>query len=268
MTLTNVQQELTDATATLMADSVVSRLFTEVEKFLTQPPTEEWFNKLLDVIKFNSGVEIGFQNSRSLVLAIIRNNWDNLPLEIRKRYDFAFMNFARLVTGKERSTIDGYCNVAGVWFINGVRPSGDVKIAERDTHGKPVPGKFKYVPFVPYQIDHSKLLIVTSRASRGEMTERLYEMLVDPYFTCEDLQRENSQLLPNGNLPDEYWETIGPGLWLTGPTGSVCIGELNWDEYEDNPAVKAGIDRLLKLLDIKRDDDVIFSHIHGEYTTL
>lgn len=266
MSLVDVKQELSQSTATLMADSVVSKLIIELERLFVQPPTEAWFQNLLDVIKFSDSIEIGFMHAKIYVLATLKKNWEQLPVEIRKRYDFSFMNLARLITGKERSTIDNYISVAQTWLINKVAPSGDIKIAERDTHGKPIPAQFKYITFSPYAVDISKLLIVNRRAQNGEMTERLWEYLIDPYYTCEDLARECSQQLPNGDAPDEYWETLGPGLYFKSGLESVCICEsLNWEEYDSNPAVKAGIDRLLKLLDVSRDEDVIFSHIRGEY---
>lgn len=267
MTLINTANELQQSTATLIADSVVAKLFTEIDKFQSKSVDALWFDDLLGVFNFSQSVEIGFLHARSYVLALIKQHWEELPHDIRSKYGFTFSFFAQMVTGKERSTVDSYVNVAKTWFIDKVRPSGDVRISARDMKGKPLTGQYRYVPFNPYSIDMSKLLIVNRRASRGEMSDRLWEMVVDPFFSCEDLARENSsQLLSNGDTPDEYYEALGPGIFFKSGLDSVCICEsLNWEEYDSDERVKAGIDRLLKLLDISRDDDVIFNHLKGEY---
>ena len=36
----------------------------------------------------------------------------------------------------------------------------------------------------------TKLLLLTNKASSGAMTDRLWELAADPYYTCEDIRYE------------------------------------------------------------------------------
>ena len=195
-------QQLNQSVATKLAGSVVTKLFVEVDKIATTPVTDGWFHSLMDVIEFSKNVETGFGHAKAYTLAVIRQHWAELPVTIRTQYGFSFMNFARLVTGKERSTIDNYVLTAKVWFMDKVRPPGDIKVLKRDVDGLPIQeggvNTYQYVPFNPYLVDLSKLLIINSRAAKGQMTDKLWEMLADGFYTCEDVRREHSQTPKNG----------------------------------------------------------------------
>ena len=265
MTLENIEPELEEAVATLLAESVVTRLFGEIEKLKNVTNVDEsWFKTVMDVIAFCGSIEVGFAHGRAFMLAIVKPKWDDLPFAVRKQFGLDFMSFARAVTGKEESTINNYINTANVWFINKVRPNGVVRIVERDVEGRPIMKAdgtpvTKDVEFNPFMIDMSKLLAVNSRAAKGEMTDRIWEVLTDPTYDCSDVQKEHSVAKINGEMPDEYFINIGPGIYYKSGPDLVCvIEELNWGEYESDPLVKKGIDQILRCLHVKLDETYIY----------
>ena len=265
-------QQVKKSTATALAGSVITKLFAEIDKLARGTNNDRaWVESLLEVIRFSQDIEVGFGHAKADVLALIKDSWDNLPLDVRKEYGFAFMNFARLFTGKERSTIDNYVNTARIWFIDKARPPGQIRIPQRDPEGRILKDgnnkQYHWVEFDPRMVEMSKLLLVNSRATKGEVTERIWELLVDPFVSCEELRLFLASEISKDE-PDFYYISLGPGVFVRANGEVVCIAEsLNWDEYETNALVKQGIDRLLKALDIRLDEDFIydqFKKVHAE----
>lgn len=267
-----VKAEMDKSLATLTAESVVVRLFKELDKLRRgDPSTEEWFKTVLDVSVFSQQIEIGFGHARAYGLAIIKEQWDNIDSDIRKQYGFAFDTFASSITGKQPSTVHNYIRTAKTWFIDAVSPGRQIEITLRDNNGRPIrdeKGKIitEWKDFVPYNIDISKLLAVNSRATRGEMTDRLWEMLIDDFYTCEDVQKEAAG---NGKEKDFY----RPSFFLLGPALCAEVGgetvviadELNWEGYENHEGTRETIDLLCKVLDVIRDEDRIQTLLRESY---
>lgn len=259
-----LQEQLDHSVATLAAENVLIRLFSDLDK-LNEAPTHDivWVKDVFNVMTFAQAVETGFGHAKAYTLAVLKTHWEEIPLDIRKQYGFSFMGMAKAVTGKQASTIDNYVRTAGIWFIEKVTPGKPVDITVRDNEGRPIRddnGQIitKSVEFNPFMVDLSKLLAVNSRASRGEMTPRLWEMLADPHFTCEDVQLEvgGAEGEPDYYRPSYF--LLGPGLYAEVAGKTICIAEeLNWTEYDTDSDVKDAIDLVLKVLDVIRDEDRI-----------
>lgn len=258
--------EIEDSIEKLTAGSVVSRMFYEIERIADpEVPDENWLGQMLDVIRFSQEIETGFGHSKAYALAIIKKHWDGLPFETRRKHGFDFVTFAKTTTGKERSTILNYITTAKVWFIDKTKPEGTLSLKLRDETGKVMINEMtreprtRTVEFDPYLVEMSKLLLVNAKASRKEMTPRLWELLADPFYTCEDLKKEVYS--GDGKEADFYFFVEGPGLFLRNGPFVICIAEeLNWAQYETDNHTKEGMDRFFSMLgvNIHADEDALF----------
>lgn len=271
--LPSVRAEIDASIASLTAESVVVRLFKELDKLRNANDTsaEQWFKTVLDVSVFSQQIEIGFGHARAYGLAIIKENWDNVDTNIRREYGFAFDNFAASITGKKPSTVAGYIRTAQIWFIDKVSPGKQIEITLRDSSGRPIRdenGKVvtEHRDFVPFKVDLSKLLAVNARAARNEMTDRLWEMLIDDFYRCEDVQKEAAG---NGKEPDFYRPSfflLGPSLCAEVAGETIVIAdELNWEGYENHPPTKDTMDLLFKVLDVVQDEDRLDDLLRESY---
>lgn len=256
----------------LTAESVVSRLFYEIDR-VAEPEVVngEWLNQLVDVIKFSQDIETGFGHAKAYALAIIRKHWDRLPLDVRRSYDYQFMHFARLFTGREKSTILNYISTAELWFIEKTRPEGTIPVKVRDASGRPVINpvtdqvRTKSVDFNPYLVDISKLLLVNGTARRGGMTEQLWEMLVDSFYSCDDIR---AALTSTGTLAQEefYYFVEGPGLFVRCNGTVICLAEeLNWADYEKDVRTREIMNKFFSMLGVNLDteEDKLYAISHA-----
>ena len=245
----------------LTADSIITRLFFEIEK-VSEPEVvdESWLAQLMDVIKFSQDIETGFGHAFYYALYTIKKHWEDLPFELRKQYNYTYMDFARLVTGRESSTILNGISTAQLWFEEKPHPEGTITIAVRDISGRPVVNSMtgeirtKSVEFSPYLVDMSKLLMVNAKARAGEMTPKLWECLVDDYFTCEDLR----QILREKVTPEQeefYYFVEGPGLFVRDGGRVFCLcEEMTWAEYENDWEHRKAMDKFLTMLGVKLEE--------------
>lgn len=259
-----LKNQLDHSVATLAAGNVLFRLFSDLDKLNSATEfNEAWANDVFNIMLFSGAVETGFSHAKAYALAILKDHWDDMPIDVRKQYGFSFNKMAQNFTGKQSSTIDNYIRTARVWFINKVSPGKPIEITVRDNEKRPIRDEHgrvltKFEEFNPYMVDMSKLLVVNARAARGEMTPKLWEMLVDPFYTYEDIQLEHA----NGDKEPDFYRPsyflLGPGLYAEMAGKTLCIAEeLNWSEYETDSDVKDAIDLLLKMLDVVPEEDRI-----------
>ena len=256
------------ALATKASNSVLVRTFKELDD-LSGPaePTSEWLGNVLNLLQFSKDIEIGFGHAKAYALAIIHSQWDIMPLELRTTLGYTFMGFAKEITGKARSTIDNDVRTARVWLIDKVSPGKPIEIKERGMNGKPILNEYgktvtKLVEFEPYMVDMTKLLHCNARAAAGKMTERLWEMLIDPFFSCEDLILEMANGDEKGDISTPSYFLLGPMLCFELEGETYQVAEFNWEAYDSGGPVKIAIDRIMHLLDIVFDEDAIHTIEH------
>lgn len=259
--------EIEQSLATLTAGSIFARVADSIETLKnTEIKDSEWLTEVVELVEFSQKIEAGFGLTKAYALAVVKDYWEELPLATRAQYGYIFLNFARNITGKQRSTIDNYINTARVWLIDKrIPPFGKVAIKLRNTEGKPIvdqSGRYIYqdVEFNPFLIDMTKLLVTNARAKANEMTKELWEKLVDDYYTVEDLQLALvTETTSSGNGFDVYYSIEGPGLFASRNDETACIAEeLNWEEYETNDLVHAAIDKICTCLGVELDEDIIY----------
>lgn len=270
-----VVDDIQEAVSTLTSRSVMKRVFNDLNMLShAEEYDEEWFGTLVDVIRFTQDVETGFSHAKAYALLIMQQSWEKVPLKIRMKFDNSFHQFAKSITGKEASTVDNYIRTARVWLASSKHhPIHKIRLVVRDEAGRPQiddNGRLmiKYIDFVPYEVDMSKLLLVSARAARAEMTDRLWELLVDPYATCSDIQIENALTAGlTGGSDDDLslrFDVVGPFLVAKENGQEATIGELDWELYyqDTDSLTHRAISRLLSVLNIKLDEEIIEKREH------
>lgn len=271
-----IVDDLEEAVASLTSRSVMKRVFNDLNILASSKEFDEnWFTTLVDVIQFTQDIEVGFSHAKAYALYIVHDNWESIPFSVRKHYDNSFWVFAKTMTGKEASTVDNYIRTARVWLASKKNlPIHKIRLIMRDEAGRPEiddNGRIiiKYVDFLPYEVDMSKLLLVNARAVRGEMTDRLWELLVDEYATCMDIQIEVAMTAgnagPGGDLSLKF-DVVGPYLIAKADGEEAPIGELDWDTYynDEDSLTHRAIQHLLTVLNIRLDEEVIENKIHRQ----
>lgn len=263
--LTTIHDNLDKSVAARAAGDVLTRTFKELDALHTPDvPSPMWFKSVYDLIIFSQQIEAGFGHAKAYALAIIAEQWEELPVDLRRQFGYTFKTFARNVTGKEPSTIDNYIRTARVWFVQKVNPGRPVEIKIRGEDGKPIVDEYgkqltQQVEFAPFNVDMTKLLLCNAAAVKGTMTPRLWEMLVDPFYTVADLHRELSENGSPQSFVSPSFFLLGPGLYCEVAGEQYCIAEeLNWADYEKGGPVKDAIDRIMKVLDIVFDEDAVY----------
>ncbi|MFA7101002.1 MAG: hypothetical protein WC196_04490 [Bacilli bacterium] len=275
MTLTTLTPYIDTALATKTANSVLHRVFIDIKALTNSPEySDSWVEKGLNYLKFSNDIEIGFAHGKATILSIFKEAWDNLPLSFRKQHGYQYINFAKIWTGgKAKSTIDAYTLTAKIWILDDYGAGKQVEIKRRSPDGKPILDErgaeiTDTVEFCPYNVDLSKLNILNPRALKDDMTDALWEMLVDPFYTCDDLRIEHNKDKQDGN-GHQYtlrYDLSGPALMVYQNGNSVVVApELNWEEYESDPLVKEAIDSLLKILGVQMEEDKIFNMVKELY---
>ena len=264
MGLTLVKEQLDQSVAVLAAESVLTHLFSDLDHLNSPLAVDaEWFTQVVDLLTFSTTIKEGFGHARAYALAIIKQHWEEIGIDIRKQYGFSFDSFAHSATNKKASTINNYIRTAEVWFIQKINPGKQIEITTRDQEGKPIRDEkgrviTSWKDFTPYIIDLSKLLAVNARAASGTMTTKLWEMLIDDYYSCEDIQLEAAGKDGEKDFYRPSFFLLGPGLYVEVAGETKCIAEeLNWEGYETDDYIHDAIDLMLKVLDVMNEEDRI-----------
>jgi hypothetical protein len=264
--------ELDQAVSTLAVTGVMNRVFHEIDRLATRDVSQpEWFSSMMDVLNFCNSAEIGFSHAKAYALAIIGEHWDDVDFNIRKNYGLSFKAFAVSVTGKQWSTIDNLLRTARIWFINKVRPTSPIEVLVREPDGAPVmqdngKPKTKFVEFEPFLVDMSKLLFMNSRANNDKMTPRLWSMLADDYFTCDDVRVANlTEDDGNGNKGDEFDHSLkfhleADELHVSELGETQVVGTLDFSTFYDEPdGLKTrALKHMMYMLHVPDDEYIIF----------
>ncbi len=259
--------ELEQSISERASSAVINKLFIELERLANREThDQEWFDTLYEAFNFIKNIETGFTLAKAYALYIIKTNWMDLPYDIRRRYGFEFMFFAQQVTERDVSTINNYLRTAEVWLDKKVTPGHTIGVVDRDVNNKPLT-THHYEEFDPHRIDMSKLLLVNSVASKGQMTDRLWELLQDSHYSCAELTKELKNNPTPASEPASYFYVEGPYLVFKKDLDRSIIAELNWDEYERSEEVKYGIDHLLSILSVKLDEHYLYQAYRKEFIT-
>lgn len=268
----------------LTISRVLDRVFSELDRLdVSAKTTSGWYDEITAALEFSDSAEIGFAHARAVTLALVKKYWDEvdeegyplIPHVIKRECGFSFMNYAKAKTGAAESTIDNYIRTANIWFLGNTKPLGQIQVVKRELDGRPIlqNGKpvYEYREFDPKAIDMSKLLLVNARATAGTMTEELWEKLVDPYYTCQEvhlaaLTSANPAQKEEEDLSLKFY-FVGPGLYARKNGREICLcEEFEWEPYYagDELAVEA-INHVMLCLRIPDDTYIIDQETRKSY---
>lgn len=242
--------------------SAIRSIYNTLKSLEDAPKDHEWVVAIKNVIQYSKKMEKGFELVRAYALTLLNKAWDEIPVDTKKTFGFTFIQVAMLwCEDWKSSTIYNYIDVVDTWITNDV--TRQVAIPARTETGKPIieNGKqvVEYVEFDPAFIPISKLVAAKSAFKRGNMTDKTWELLVDPFATRDDLARAIS--------PKKVTDT--PKFFLEGSLLFILDGheafvaDLNFDEYDTDELVKKSIDKILDMLGVERDEDAIHRIEHA-----
>lgn len=169
-----------------------------------------------------------------LVLWTIFREWDTLKMDALGEWGYDFWTWAEGVTQYHKKTLRNFMNLARTFVVEaGQLPEW----------------------FDPWQVPHSKLLLIAGHVNAGKADEELLRMAADPQVTWAALR---DHLHRSNQMEEKPWVRT----WLSGPMllaargdgedeEIVELGELNLQEYGYHPLVTWCLDRIFKVLDTR-----------------
>lgn len=257
-------------------ESVIVRTFNEIARSAndTRADDQTWLDQMSLIIHDCGVAEMGFLGAQALALALVEREWDDLEFDVRATYDLSFKVYAMQKTNRAWSTIDNYIRTARLWFLENTRPLGPVDVPLRLPNGKlqKENGEPLYTPveFDARKVDLTKLMVCNATARAGRMTPRLWSLLADPMVRCEDLTEELREPR-EGTQEALRFLLVGPTLLAQRGLDEVIIVDdngFNWEDYYQNEDLtRDAIDRIMKVLGIKMDDELIVEGIRKQRLT-
>lgn len=264
----------------LSAEALTNRVLHELHslEILPEEDMNGWWSKILSTLRFSVKVEKGCSIIKYYVLNIIKENWNNLPVDFRIPYEMEFDIFASRETGElSLGTIDNNMRAAKVFMQgNDYGIFGTVEVPERneagaivvDAQGRP---KTKRVEWNPADASMTKLVLVTPLAKDGTLKDRpdLLSMVMDSGTTADQLRRaiygRPESTGNNNNTNRDIYYTLDGSLLVAWRNGeSIEIAEIDYENYTDSDLAKDALDRLFSILTVKTDRQRLVDAAQGK----
>ncbi|MBE3049044.1 hypothetical protein IMZ48_42405 [Candidatus Bathyarchaeota archaeon] len=214
--------------------------------------------------------------SESQVLYTVWKCWEDLSVEVKKKWEGDFYKWAASFTKRRANkepakvTIDNKITVYRDWEAENVIEYPDtVYVPKRDVFGKAadpsLAGEDAWVsvPFDPSQIDFGKKLIARGTAKDGLMTAEAWTAMADPFATVEDLKTEikaakrRSGTEEETNKPDvvmrnglDFTFFEQNGLLYVGMAGTVVAFARLLSENRDSPLARRAMEHMLSAIGV------------------
>lgn len=259
--LQNIQDTPEDA-ARAVRDKALAEINQLNTKFVAHDA--EWTSKIHSTNVYLTAAQKGLSNAQLYSLAITRQRWESLDLNFRVQYNNDFWFYACLMTGRQMQRLQELIGAIEVFVLEETKPLGTVPVPKRNEKGSVVPNEVEYRQFDPLEIDPGKLATLRSVAAKGQMTEKLWSMLVDEQISITEINLElmggNGGGKGGGTDTSLKFYLEGPFLLAQEDGVTVMLGELDcWDTYYDDPhsLEHKAIKRLCAMLNLKLDEEVL-----------
>jgi hypothetical protein len=239
---------------------ITHSIFNNVKKMREAEKNERWFKSLQDTIRYSRQMRDGFDLVGLSALTVLKLEWDEIPVEVRKQYGFTFMEIALLWYPEySSSTLYNYIDAIETWIFEDRGPDYLIPFIKRTETGKPLIENNKpvvaYKEFDVLTVPISKLVTAKAAVKHGTMTDTAWQMLADPVYSRDQLAAELR--------PKSADVVIGPRYFIEGNMifvqedgEEVLLAEIS-DEYDTDPIVKKHVNIILKCLGIEQDEDAI-----------
>ncbi len=216
--------------------------------------------------------------SESQVLYTVWKCWEDLSMEVKKKWEGDFYKWAASFTKKRANkepakvTIDNKITVYRDWEAEkSIEYPDTVYIPKRDEFGRTadpsLAGEDAWtgVPFDPSQIDFGKKLIARGTAKDGLMTAEAWTAMADPFATVEDLKTEIKRAKGHSGTEEEvskpdvmmrngldftFFEQNG--LLYVGMAGTVIAFARLLSENSDSPLARRAIEHMLSAIGVSQ----------------
>lgn len=210
-------------------------------------PSAEAFVMLDEYVM--SAVEVS-QASRLILccsLALIKQRWEEFPLEELSGWKYNFYNYAKERTGGyTRVAIDNFVNVGQTWLIDDLPSCIPETVKLHDGNGKPTK---KIVKPDVWSLSASKLLVATGAAKDGRLGDdpvalgQLFNPAVSVHKLSDTIQGRTEKLpIPENNDRLKLW-IDGPYIMASKNGRADWVAELN--PNPDNEAYSAGYEYIV-----------------------
>lgn len=228
---------------------------------LTIPEQTDWLTKTSQVIQSWENVLDASIMYQAQLLYNVYENWDNIAKEVTANWGYDFYEWAKKCTKRRakeqaKSTIANKISVYSDWVenIEKIGPPPTVFLEKKDNNGEVIidnNGEVIYdeVEFDPMVIDYGKLLVARGRAKKGDMSERAWEILVDPQATVQDLKNEfMGDLDKKEDLEDQLYIYYNEGVLLSCSSKGAVPTLQVIEENSHEPLFNEGLQFLAKTL--------------------
>jgi hypothetical protein len=256
--------------------AIVQRICHEVMNLVPDPEEDkgEWFKKADGTIQLSNEMVEGFELLRAAGLAIVQDTWDELPLPLRADFGYQFRVYAeKRCPTLQWSTIDNHIRAARTFILDGAKPAGKVEVILRNQDKTPMLKdgvvQTEYVEFDPLKVPISKLVLVRNAVESGKIDNNpaLWSKVLDDFYTWQEVRSELfSPASKEAKIdPEIKFTLLGPVLIAEQHFQEVVLIDdegIKWEVYydkdhKDHELVKAALDRLFLLLNVKPDADIL-----------
>jgi len=164
----------------------------------------EAFNFLDDQVLKSIEVSQEIRRILSVTLAIMKQRWDEFPLEELSWCEYDFYNYAKQRTGGySRSAIDNHVNVGGTWLLGNLPKDIPERVELYDSKGKPTG---EIIDVDPRSQSTSKLLVATGAAKDGRLAQdpvalgQLFNPEVSVHILSDTIQGRTKKLEPTNGF--------------------------------------------------------------------
>ena len=168
---------------------------------------KDWHLTVFNLIRLSDDLQKGLDIIKAYALAVMKDNWEYVPVEFRMKFSNSFYEFAHAATGGlSANTIDNRVSAARAYETFEV--FGKIAVPQRDpdTNRIIMDGGIPKVDDVEWDLavpSISKLEYCASLARSGELKDRpeLLALLMDPGSTVGDIRHEIYGKPSNGDSP-------------------------------------------------------------------
>jgi hypothetical protein len=239
---------------------ITHSIFNNVKKMREAEKNDHWFKSLQDTIRYSRQMRDGFDLVGLSALTVLKLEWDEIPVEVRKKFGFTFIEIALLWYPEYSvSTLYNYIDAVETWIFEDRGPDYLIPFIKRTETGKPLIENNKpvvaYKEFDVLTVPISKLVAAKAAVKHGTMTEIAWQMLADPVYSRDQLA---SELRPKSAdiVTGPRYFIEGNMIFVQEDGEEVLLAEIS-DEYDTDPVVKKHVNVILKCLGIEQDEDAI-----------
>lgn len=211
----------------------------------------EAFNFLDDQVLKSIEVSQEVRRILSVTLAIMKQRWDEFPLEELSWCEYDFYTYARKRTdGYSRSAIDNHVNVGSTWLLGNLPEGIPERVELYDSKGRPTG---EIIDTDPRTQSTSKLLVATGAAKDGRLRQdpvamgQLFNSDVSVHTLSNTIQGRTKLLPINDSF--KMWEE-GAVIYAKQNGEEIWVAELNFET--DNELVVKARDYLIVACNVRR----------------